>query len=104
MTILMINVSRDGDRGSSGYRSRDGDGDSLPDSDHWATSTDNNWTDYDQEVCVYLLVVIRMTMLLMTSLEVNVDVSFDPSFVQVYTVRSPQKNHGGRYSRDDVNL
>ena len=24
--------------------------------------------------------------------------------VQVYTVRSPQKNHGGRYSRDDVNL
>jgi len=63
--------SRDGDRGSSGYRSRDGDGDSLPDSDHWATSTDNNWTDYDQEV---------------------------------YTVRSPQKNHGGRYSRDDVNL
>lgn len=42
--------SRDGDRGSSGYRSRDGDGDSLPDSDHWATSTDNNWTDYDQEV------------------------------------------------------
>lgn len=27
-----------------------GDGDSLPDSDHWATSTDNNWTDYDQEV------------------------------------------------------
>ena len=41
---------RDGDRGSSGYRSRDGDGDSLPDSDHWATSTDNNWTDYDQEV------------------------------------------------------
>ena len=53
---------------------------------------------------MYLLVVIRMTMLLMTSLEVNVDVSFDPSFVQVYTVRSPQKNHGGRYSRDDVNL
>ena len=46
------NMSRDGDRGSSGYRSRDGDGDSLPDSDHWATSTDNNWTDYDQEVCV----------------------------------------------------
>lgn len=42
------NRSRDGDRGSSGYRSRDGD--SLPDSDHWATSTDNNWTDYDQEV------------------------------------------------------
>ena len=41
---------RDGDRGSSGYRSREGDGDSLPDSDHWATSTDNNWTDYDQEV------------------------------------------------------
>lgn len=40
--------SRDGDRGSSGYRSRDGD--SLPDSDHWATSTDNNWTDYDQDV------------------------------------------------------
>jgi len=40
--------SRDGDRGSSGYRSRDGD--SLPDSDNWATSTDNNWTDYDQEV------------------------------------------------------
>jgi len=37
-----------GDRGSSGYRSRDGD--SLPDSDNWATSTDNNWTDYDQEV------------------------------------------------------
>ena len=43
-------ICRDGDRGSSGYRSRDGDGDSLPDSDHWATSTDNNWTDYDQEV------------------------------------------------------
>ena len=42
------NRSRDGDRGSSGYRSRDGD--SLPDSDNWATSTDNNWTDYDQEV------------------------------------------------------
>jgi len=40
--------SRDGDRGSSGYRSRDGD--SLPDSDNWATSTDNNWTDYDQDV------------------------------------------------------
>ena len=42
------NRSRDGDRGSSGYRSRDGD--SLPDSDNWATSTDNNWTDYDQDV------------------------------------------------------
>ena len=41
--------SRDGDRGSSGYRSRDGD--SLPDSDNWATSTDNqDWTDYDQDV------------------------------------------------------
>ena len=42
--------SRDGrDRGgSSGYRSRDGD--SLPDSDNWDTTTDNNWTDYDQEV------------------------------------------------------
>ena len=37
-----------GDRGSSGYRSRDGD--SLPDSDNWDTTTDNNWTDYDQEV------------------------------------------------------
>ena len=30
------------------FRSRDGD--SLPDSDNWATSTDNNWTDYDQDV------------------------------------------------------
>ena len=41
--------SRDGDRGSSGYRSRDGD--SLPYSDNWATSTDNqDWTDYDQDV------------------------------------------------------
>jgi len=46
--------SRDNDRGgSSGYRSRgsrDEDGDSLPDSDNWDTTTDNNWTDYDQEV------------------------------------------------------
>ena len=46
-----------------------------------------------------------MTIFLMTSLEVEVSVSFDGNFVvQVYTVRSPQKNHGGRYSRDDVNL
>lgn len=46
--------SRDavGDRGSSGYRSRGSrdDGDSLPDSDNWDTTTDNNWTDYDQDV------------------------------------------------------
>ena len=49
-TTSTTTTTRDGDRGSSGYRSRDGDGDSLPDSDHWATSTDNNWTDYDQDV------------------------------------------------------
>ena len=48
---------------------------------------------------MYLMVVIKIK-----SLEVYVDASFDPSFGQVYTVRSPQKNHGGRYSRDDVNL
>ena len=48
--VACSSAYREGDRGSSGYRSRDGDGDSLPDSDHWATSTDNNWTDYDQEV------------------------------------------------------
>ena len=36
---------------SASYRdNRSRDGDSLPDSDNWATSTDNNWTDYDQEV------------------------------------------------------
>ena len=47
-TSYRDNRSRDGDRGSSGYRSRDGD--SIVDSDNWATSTDNNWTDYDQDV------------------------------------------------------
>ena len=47
-------IGRDGggDRGSSGYRSRGSreDGDSLPNSDNWDTTTDNNWTDYDQDV------------------------------------------------------
>ena len=55
-------------------------------------------------MCELAAVVIMMTILLMTILKVYIEISFEASFVQVYTVRSPQKNHGGRYSRDDVNL
>ena len=77
--------SRSRDRLNQGYLSSQQDNDSLnedeeteeEEDDNWATSTDNNWTDYDQDI-----------------------------YMHRNTTKFQGGHHmrGGMFARDDVNL